>query len=850
MAMHLQDMPYSGRATPRAPQRHRYEIDNFRGCDFEHNPTDVDISRSPFSLNMIRLSRVATVGDDTTAGDASQDVGAVRKRMGYHKLNGAAINGSVDMGFEFNGDMFVQARNRIYVYKEPSTTITPNQPQENPTPTESSPIYGVTFDLNGVSTTVYGGSLAYDNDQNAWVLTVTQVCEELNGQESWSLVNSPRHFVLDISTVNWAESSISPSADNCLSSHFEYAASAGPWGGFLIQSSSLSFGDTGSSMADVAALQAWLAQEASDETPVQICYTLKTPIDYTLSDEDYNNLITAMQFIEVGGVLSGATGCSAQPLGDLCFIADGGAARLLSPDPGMDSGYRIDILGTTDTDEGGAYIPTVLINSPPEGGGTAYEDYNLVCRGFTVGFYVSDDNASATLFKLPNQNLQSVSTVEVMDEHGEWQEQTAGTDYTFSLTDGTVTFLAGHEPGASPLTGADNVRVTAFLGNTQYYPMRDKIWKCNTTILYGVGGVADRVFVTGNPDYPNQDWWSAQHDPTYFPDMNYSVLGDDKEPITGYSIVNEKLIAHKKNSLDGRNAYVRVGQLIDGKAEFPVTQALMGEGAVAPKGFAFLRTEPLFVTARGVFAITPNDVLGERYSQVRSAYINGRLLRAPGGLSGARAVVYRDLYLLFVGQRVYVLDGLQKSYIKDEPYSSFQYEGYYWTLASGLGESETVTAVWVYGERLYFGTSTGNVYRFYADPDDPKSYSDNGGIIDAIWDTPYLSGSVRYNRKTFLYAAATLQAYPATSLRLWATKYGDRQELFNDGAGARYFDFNYVDFSNFTFSTDTTQVLVGHKVNLRYVDKAMFRFQNAKLNEPFVLYDATIEYIETGKLKR
>lgn len=676
--VYQQSAPYMAR-----PAFKYYKIDAFKGVDFSHNPTDVDISRSPFTLNMVRYSSTATGGDDTTQGDASMDIGAIRKRMGF-QLVGTPNTSPIDNGFVFDGHLFVHSRNCLFLYS--------------------------------------------------------------NGE-----------------------------------------------------------------------------------------------------------------FTPVGAVWSNGAASSGWQIRDKFYIADGNVFRVLYK---AGSGYAVARIGTSEDDGAFSYTPTVVISRPPSGGGTQYEDYNLLCRNFTNSFYVSAGDQTETVFQLTAGDLARIVKVEKLapedpddpDSKWVWTELTGGTDYSADLVNGLVTFTSA--PGKSPVDGMDNVRITAALGNERYHGMWDKIRKCTTGILYGVGGLTDRLFLTGNPDFPNYEWYSEKDNPAYFPELNYSVLGDDGSAIVGYSIINDRLVAHKSAAVDGRNAVVQYGQMIDGKAQFPVVTMLRGEGAVSPKGFAFLRTEPLFVTARGISAITSSDVLGEKYSQIRSSYINGRLLRAPGGLLGARAIVFKDLYLLFVGQRVYVLDGLQKAYAKEEPYSNHQYEGYYWLL--GLAENENVTAVWEFNNQLWFGTSSGRVYAFYTDPDDPASYNDNGEPISAIWDTPYLTGNITYNRKTFRYLGVTMQAYPATSLGVAAKDHGKWVEQWEDGSTPRYFDISdstddvnavkYIDFENFSFSVDTTQITVHHAVNVRFVDKTMFRLRNNKLNQPFVLYDAVIEYQETGKM--
>lgn len=478
------------------------------------------------------------------------------------------------------------------------------------------------------------------------------------------------------------------------------------------------------------------------------------------------------------------------------------------------------------------YIPMLIISRAPSGGGTVYEAVNLIQSRFINSFSGEKD---ATQYQLTDGELDETPLkVEVLSAEGEWVVKTEGADYTVDRQTGVVTFTTA--PGESPLLGTDNVKIEAGKLREGY---ADKINHCTISTLFGVNGAADRLFVSGNPDYPNQDWYSQMNDPTYFSDLSYAVLGQDNSAVVGYSVVADRLAAHKDSAEDGRNVILRYGTLANGEAAFPIAGTLQGEGAISPHSHCYLGKEPLFLTRRGIYAITAEDVTGEKYSQNRSGFLNARLLEE-SGLEEAVACVYNDFYLLCVGGRVYVLDGLQKSYAKGEPYSTHQYEGY-------LLDNIPARTIWTRDGILCFGTESGAVCAFYTDKHDHASYNDNGAPINAYWDTPYFSGKVRHNRKWFTYLSMTLAPHPQTSVKVWGKVYGIWRMLFDAESQARYFDFNEIDFSKFTFSTDTSPRNIHQKIDVRYVDKMMLRFQNDRLGEPFGLYDMTLEYTEGGK---
>lgn len=388
-----------------------------------------------------------------------------------------------------------------------------------------------------------------------------------------------------------------------------------------------------------------------------------------------------------------------------------------------------------------------------------------------------------------------------------------------------------------------NVEIKAYT-MTEIYS--DRINKCTTSILFGVGEDADRMFVTGNPDYPSTDWYSQMNDPTYFGDLWYAKLGQDNSRIVGYSIVGNYLATHKDKAEDGRNVFLRNGTLTDGKATFPIVGTLQGEGAIAPHSFGYLSTEPLFLTRMGVYAITAADLSGEKYAQSRSFYINGAL-QLEENLKDAFCFTYKDFYLICINSKVYILDGLQKAYERNTPYSTYQYECYFWDNidAHVMFESEEGA--------LCFGTTGGKIMEFYTNAEAQESYSDAGETgkepIRAHWDLADVGGKLFFKNKTFRRIYVMLAAAIATGVKVLAQKRGIWQEVYDAKARARYLDFSYIDFSKFVFSSDTTPRTVGGKFKIMKVDKARFRLLNYELDEPFGIYSVAIEYTENANYK-
>lgn len=484
-------------------------------------------------------------------------------------------------------------------------------------------------------------------------------------------------------------------------------------------------------------------------------------------------------------------------------------------------------------------VPILTISRQPNGGGTAYEGLNLIQPKWEEDFLVDAGHKEEKVFQLSFGELDETPVaVQVMNGEGGWDDKEENTDFTVDRETGTVTFTTA--PGETPVSGTDNVKITASRTVEGY---ADRINQCCVGIQFGVNGASDRLFLAGNPTLINYDWYSGQNDPTYWSDTAYSVLGQSDAAIVGYSVVNARLAAHKNGQDAQRNCIVREGNLVDNQPAFPIVNILQGEGAVGRYTFGYLQTEPLFLTELGVYAITAQDITGEKYSQLRSFYLNGKLLEEEG-LENAYSCVYRDMYWLAVNGKVYILDGLQASQTdRSAPYATRQYAGFYLT-------DIPARVLWVDGGTLWFGDAAGKVYKFSTDSSDLLSYSDDGRPIYACWRTLDVAGKNVYRAKNFSRLYVELAAAAATGVKVFARVSGVWEELWEDTSSARYFDFANVDFGKLSFSCDNNPKTMGEKISIKKVDKAGFRVENGELNEPFGLNNISIEYVETGYYRR
>lgn len=477
-----------------------------------------------------------------------------------------------------------------------------------------------------------------------------------------------------------------------------------------------------------------------------------------------------------------------------------------------------------------AYAPTVVIGKPPLGGGTPFEPVNLLTPKRIERF--SGDGESKVYQLSSNGIDKALVTVTCMSGSGADTVLLEGTDFTVNRDIGQITFAA--PPPAAPITGEDNVFV-GYSKTIEGYASR--VLSCGVFAFYGLGG-SNRVFVTGNPDYPACDRWSELSEPTYFPDLNYSVIGSDNTRIMGYSKIGEYLIIIKEDNNQDSTIFIRGAELSAGKACFPIKQGVTGIGAVASQSFVNLIDEPLFLSRKGVYAVTSNTVTAERTLQNRSYYLDGALCKEKQP-ENAIATEWNGYYMLCINGRAYLLDSRRRESIGD----GFVYEGYFWD------NIPAVCLLAVEGE-LYFGTEDGRVCRFNTDIETVNRYSDDGEAIAAVWETMSDNDSMSAVYKTMLKKGSALTIKPSvqTGADIYVSVDGEPYTLLCSGRFS-LFTWENIDFGNFTFFTSEAPKLIMVNRKIKKYGSLQFRIVNDKVNQSFGIYELTRCYTVNGYKK-
>ena len=311
------------------------------------------------------------------------------------------------------------------------------------------------------------------------------------------------------------------------------------------------------------------------------------------------------------------------------------------------------------------YVPTTTTGKSPSGGGSRLEDVNLL-TGIRKNSFVAD--GVATEYKTDVESFDSDHNVRVWING---KEVTTG--FTVNVAAGIVKFdKAPTEPDS---VGQDNV-VIQFKKTIAGY--RDRIDKCTLLEVFD-----NRVFFSGNPDYPNMLWHSSLEDPTYCSDLDYYPTKSDSSEIKALIGGNNSLWCITNNSVQ-----YHVPTIDDetGKV-YPTTHSSINFGAVST-GINFL-DDITFFSTRGLEGIT-SDITTEQYASHRSSLVDSRLLNE----NEYRNLIleeYMGYLLVATGNNIYLADSREKTTINDH----WEYEWWLWTF------DKSITGLKVHDEVLY-----------------------------------------------------------------------------------------------------------------------------------------------------
>lgn len=343
------------------------------------------------------------------------------------------------------------------------------------------------------------------------------------------------------------------------------------------------------------------------------------------------------------------------------------------------------------------FIPTTSIGRKPSGGGTTYQDVNML-SAWRKNTFVAD--GESTEYFLDAQNIDGEAPI--VKVNGD--VKTYGTDFDYDTTRGKITFTTA--PSEPLTTGQDNVEITYKKTVSGY---ADRINKCTLLQVFD-----NRVFFSGNQDYPNTVWHSSLNDPSYCSDLDYYNEGLDLSPVKSMVAGNNALWVFKEPSQANTTVFYH-NPTIDseyGKI-YPSTHSSISTGCVAT-GINF-NDDIVFFSDRGMEAIN-GDVTTEQVVAHRSSLIDNKLLNE-SNYKNMILEEWEGYLLVIVGNKVYLADS--RAMFTNENHN--EYEWFYWEL------SKNITCTQVKDGTLYLGTSEG-IYKL--------TNTSDTRAVNSYWTTP------------------------------------------------------------------------------------------------------------------
>ena len=385
-----------------------------------------------------------------------------------------------------------------------------------------------------------------------------------------------------------------------------------------------------------------------------------------------------------------------------------------------DSGHFLQYDGETIEDVEG-YVPTTTIGRRPTGGGTKHEDVNMLSE-YRINSFLSDGGSFDYYLDTINIDDDFVPVVTYNDE------VVATSEYEVNYAEGKITFL-NSAPDAPLTDGQDNVKIK-FKKTVPGY--KANIMDCTLLQLFD-----NRVFVSGNPYYPNVVWHCSLNDPTYWSDLDYYREGLDSAQIRGLVAGNNALWVFREPSDANTTVFYHTPTIDEeyGKI-YPSSHSSVTTGCVG-KAINF-NDDIVFFSERGMEGIS-GDITTEQVVAHRSSLVDRKLI-TEADYKNMVLEEWEGYLLVFVGNRVYLADS--RGTFTNE--NHIEYEWFYWELP------HKVTCTRVYDGVLYLGTAVGiftltgktaNVESYWVTPKDKfkhphklKTTNKRGCVAEATGD--------------------------------------------------------------------------------------------------------------------
>ena len=445
-------------------------------------------------------------------------------------------------------------------------------------------------------------------------------------------------------------------------------------------------------------------------------------------------------------------------------------------------------------------IPITSYMKNPDGSTTidSETDSDLVYQPVNVltnlrkNAFIGD--GESTNYQLDTNNLDP-ATIYLVQASIDDVMKTENIDFTVDREKGVVTF--------NVVPAKESKVIITFSKTTQGY--KERILNCTLNCEFD-----NRIFFSGNADYPNAVFHCELNDPRYVRDTAYYECGLDLANIKAIIPGNNVLWVIKEINQNSSSVYYMSPTLDStyGKI-YPSVNGSVALGCISC-GINF-NDDIVYFSKNGLEAISSSSMYSEQILQHRSSLVDTKMIHEVNYMN-AKLVEYNGYLVCLIGSKAYLADGRAKY---QDSSGNIQYEWFYWQLPNNI------TYAREYRGDLYLGNASGQLFKLVGS-------TDNGEDITSYW--------VTY-KDDFDYPSYTKTTNKRGNV-------ADLKPMNNDS----------IKVSTIVDGVEKEKVILSDEkgyIPYRIKDK---KFKNIQLkfssNKPFGLYQATLQGFVAGYIKR
>ncbi len=209
----------------------------------------------------------------------------------------------------------------------------------------------------------------------------------------------------------------------------------------------------------------------------------------------------------------------------------------------------------------------------------------------------------------------------------------------------------------------------------------------------------NRIFFSGNPDYPNAVFHCELNDPRYVRDTAYYECGLDLAPIKAIIPGNNVLWVIKSIEQNQSSIYYLTATIDNTYNKiYPSVTGSISLGCVST-GINF-NDDIVFFSNRGLEGISSGTLYSEQLLQHRSSFVDTKMINETN-YKDVKLAEYKGYLLCLIDSHIYLANSRSKF---QNTSNDIEYDWFYWELPNNI------TFIKEYRQNLYLGNENGELF--------------------------------------------------------------------------------------------------------------------------------------------